>query len=239
MKKVNSILLLLFILGCYNTPNSFAQFAIVKDSIRGEVQAYTQFRGSDSFSLNIPNNSVVYLYPRSADIEPWRYAVYYKPGGETQDVYIREDYLFNVDELDLIDTERLSSHGQISFKNDSIRVVVSTSNIVFGDKSIKLAQNGRFSVDGKNTYGAYRSFPKVGYRSIVVTINGRNYSVPKKQLNYLFAPSLIDTTVYVDPNTGIIYVVATNGDTNAIYYALWSVDKKGNSNVFVKDWRIM
>lgn len=238
MKKISSVLFILLILGCYS-PTIHAQFAIVKDSIRGETPALERLKGNTNPRINILNNSVVYMYPRNADIEPWRYVDYFKSGGNSERVYIHSNFLVNVDNFEIIESERLSSHGSISFKNDSIRVAISLSNISPNDKSLKIGQGGKFFINGRQTYGANNTLPRFGYQSIVVTLKGKRYILPKEQINFLFAPSLVDTTVYYDHDSGIVYIMANNGEADNTYHVLWTIDKKGQSNVFVKSWNIL
>lgn len=233
MKRIHFILYLFLSLSFY-TQSSFAQFAIVKDSIRGATNLYERTADKGQIKAAMPNGSVVYLYPRDMDILPWRYVDYYLPEGGVERGFVNGDFIEDIRELELVEVERLSAHGSITFRSDSsaVRVVVSTGNVVKGDNTISL-KDGRYMVGDKRAMGVFNSFPTQRYQSITATIKGRTVSVSRTLLNYLFEPDLENTAAFYDAATKTVYITSINGSATNSYNVVWAVPSNGKASVYV------
>ncbi len=237
MKRVYLFLCVFFSLSLYAQTES-AQFAIVKDSIRGSAKLYERMADEGQVKATMPNGSVLFLYQADRDVLPWRKADYYTATGDIESGYVNSNFTEDVRDQELIEVERLSAHGNISFRNDSIRVVVSTSNVAAGDRTIKEGADGRRMVGTKQAMGVVNSFPTRRYQSIVVTVKGRSTTIPRSLFDYLFEPILENTSVFYDPISRMVYISATNGSGSAVYNVLWSVDNRGKSQVYVRSGQL-
>ena len=216
----------------------YAQFAVAHDTIRGHVDFLPRL-GDFSHAKSIPNDSVFYLFPPDKDIEPWRYLGYFSSSEKIERGYVSMSKLMRVDDFEMIDVERLSSHGTVSFKNENVRVNVSVTSISPSDRSIKRTDSGSYTIHGKAVKGvATNDSPKLRYQSMTVTIKGRAISVPSKLYEYLLEPDITAMEVYYNHKKDIVYIVANNGGTEAYYNALWVVSRKGLTEVYVLDPRI-
>lgn len=234
MKKAYTILLITLIMSFCGS-NAFAQFVVAKDTIRGRID-FSPRLGDFNHMTQVPNDSVFYMFPPDKEIDPWRYVDFYTPSREIKRGYIHGTKLMRIDDYDIVEVERLSSHGAIFFKNDDVRVSVTIAKVASNDTSIKQNANGSYSVNGKNARGILRgAFPKLRYQSISVTIKGKTIVLSKKMFDHLFEPEIDNMAVYYNPETSVVYIVTNNGGIEAYYSALWTVSPKGASSVYIFD----
>lgn len=234
MKKSYIVLLMMIILSLYGD-KVFAQFVVAQDTIRGRID-FCPRPGDFNNMTVVPNDSVFYLFPPDKEIEPWRYVDFYTPSREIKRGYILGNNLMRVDDYDIVEVERLSSHGTISFKNDDVRVNITVSRIAPNDPSIKQSVNGNYIVNGKPAKGATRNiYPKLRYQSISITINGKIIILPKNRYEHLFEPEIDNMAVYYNPEKSIVYILTNNGGTDAYYTALWTISPKGATSVYIFD----
>jgi hypothetical protein len=235
MKHIYVTLLTVLALSFYSTEAS-AQFIVAQDTIRGSVD-FSPRLGDLNNSINVPNDSVFYMFPVDVATEPWRYVDYYLPSRTTKSGYIRDRKLMRIDDYDMIEVERLSSHGAITFKNDDVRVSITISPVTAKDTAIKKNASGNgYTVNGKPAKGVARGqSPQLKYQSISVTIKGRNIVFPKSVYEHLLDPEIDNMAVYYNADKSIVYISANNGGTAAYYNALWSVSPKGVANVYIFD----
>ena len=234
MKKTYTILLMLFFLSAF-AYNASAQFVVAQDTIRGRID-FSPRLGDLNNTTIVPNDSVFYMFPPTPETDPWRYVDYYLPSRDTKSGYIQGTKLMRVDDYDIVEVERLSSHGTISFKNDNVRVHIAVANVTSKDTSVKLGNNGGYTVNGKSAKGTSRwAAPKLRYQSISVTIKGKNIIFPKKVYEYLFEPEIDNMVVYYNEPKDIVYIVANNGSANNYYQAMWQVSPRGVANVYIFD----
>lgn len=233
MKKTCTILLTLLLSFCGQ--DVFAQFVVAQDTIRGEI-TFCPRLGDFTNAIKVPNDSVFYMFPPDLTIDPWRYVRYYTPSREIQTGYIRGNRLMRIDDYDIVEVERLSSQGTISFKDDAVRVAISASPVTTKDTYIKQNSNGSYTVNGKLAKGIVRNVaPKIKYNSITVTIEGRTFTIPKRMHEHLLNPDIENTVVYYNADKKTVYINANNGGVNAFYTALWIINPKGIKNVYVFD----
>ena len=83
-------------------------------------------------------------------------------------------------------------------------------------------------IDGKRAQGTDTSFiPEDHYKSIIVTINGKNVSIPKSAYDDLYQVWVYpyNNTVYYDKEDDILYIIAHNGDGAYVYEVCWQIVK--------------
>lgn len=212
-----------------------AQFIIAQDTIRGRVDFCP--RPSDfNNAIQVPNDSVFYLYPVDLEIDPWRYVAFYDANRNIKKGYIRGTDLMRVDDYEIVEVGKISAYGTVFFKNDDIRVDISVKQVASNDNTIKQDSHGNFYVKGKEAKGISRwASPKLRYQSISVTIKGKKIVFPQKVYEHLFNPALENMVVYYNPEKSTVYIIADNGGNDAFYRAMWVVTPKGVSNVYVFD----
>ncbi|MFV0419040.1 MAG: hypothetical protein ACK5KT_09960 [Dysgonomonas sp.] len=234
MRKTYIILLIGITLSLYGH-NAFAQFIVAQDTVRGRID-FCPRPGDFNNMTVVPNDSVFYMFPPDKEIDPWRYVDFYTPSRTIKRGYILSTNLMRVDDYDIVEVERLSSHGAISFKNDDVRVNIAVAKVTPNDTSIKQNPGGRYVVKGKYAKGIIRgSFPKLRYQSISVTIKGKTIILPKNTYEHLFEPEIDNMVVYYNAEKSIVYIVTNNGGIDAYYSALWAVSSKGASSVYIFD----
>lgn len=234
MKKIYIILLTTIFLSVF-TQNTLAQFIVAQDTIRGRVD-FCLRPGDFNNSIAVPNDSVFYMLPPDKEIDPWRYVSFYTPSRSIERGYIHGAHLMRIDDYDIVEVERLSSHGSISFKNEDVRVQITTANISDKDRFIKHLDSGEYSVNGRIAKGVTRwASPKVRYQSISVSIKGKHIYFPKKVYEYFLNPDIENMVVYYNPNKETVYINTNNGEPYAQYNVLWVVSPKGVVNPYVLD----
>ncbi|MDR2955754.1 MAG: hypothetical protein LBV43_11800 [Prevotella sp.] len=234
MKRIFTILSILAI-SLFYSHNLSAQFIVAKDTIRGRID-FTPRLGDLDKAIPIPNDSVFYMFPPDREIDPWRNVDYYMPNRNIISGYIMGTKFMRVDDYDVIEVEKLSSHGTVSFKNEDVRILIAVANITSKDTSIKQDNFGGYTVNGKQAKGIVRhTAPKLRYQSISVTIKGKSIPIPKKVYEHLLEPEIENMVVYYNPEKTIVYIVVNNGGLDAFYQALWAVSPNGVSNPYIFD----
>lgn len=231
MRRTYTILLTFLSLFFYEQ-SIYAQFVVARDTIRGRID-FCPRPGDLTNGTLVPNDSVFYMYPPDLEIDPWRYVDYYTPLRTTERGYIRGTDLMRIDDYEMIEVEKLSAHGTISFRDKDVRVNVAVTPVRSGNSSIK--QTGKdYTINGKPVKGVAKGeSPKLKYQSISVTIKGKNVIFPRKVYEHLLEPEIDNMAVYYNPEKQLVYIVANNGEGSSFYRALWVVSPKGVANVYV------
>jgi len=175
------------------------------------------------------------MYPPDLEIDPWRYVDFYTPSRTTERGYIKGTDLMRIDDYEMIEVERLSAHGSVSFKDKDVRVNVSVTPVT--SKNTAIVYNGReYLINGKPVKGTARGVsPTLKYQSISVSIKGRNIIFPRKVYEHLLEPEIDNMAVYYNPEKQTVYILADNGGVSAFYRVLWVVSSKGVANVYIYD----
>ena len=81
-------------------------------------------------------------------------------------------------------------------------------------------------IDGKRAQGA-DFIPEDHYKSIIVTINGKNVSIPKSAYDDLYQVAMYteNNAVYYDKEEDTIYIIAHNGSGAYAYEVCWQIVK--------------
>lgn len=234
MKKNYIILLISFILSLYGH-NMFAQFVVAYDTIRGRID-FCPRPGDLKNAVEVPNDSVFYMFPPDKEIDPWRYVDFYTPSRTIERGYILGTNLMRIDDYEIVEVERLYSHGAIAFKNDDIRINIAVSKVSPDDKSIKHNLSGSYTVNGKLAKGVKQGiFPKLRYQSISVIIKGKVIALPKNIYEHLFEPEIDNMVVYYNSEKSIVYIVTNNGGIDSYYSALFTVSLQQKPSVYIFD----
>lgn len=234
MKKGYITLLTTFFLSTFAN-NTFAQFVVASDTIRGNID-FCQRPGDLNNTIVVPNDSVFYMFSPDKEIDPWRYVDFYLPSRSTKSGYIKGTNLMRIDDYDVVEVERLSSNGTISFKNEDVKILVSVTDVSDKDTPIKYLTNGGCTVNGKQAKGVAKwGKAKTRYQSISVAFKGKNIVFPKSVYEHLLNPELEDMVIYYNPAKDLIYINADNGSTNAPYTVLWLVSTKGVGSPYIFD----
>lgn len=233
MKRTYTILLTILILFLYKQ-DIFAQFVVAQDTLKGSID-FTPRLGDLTHRILVPNDSVFYMYPADLEIDPWRYVDYYTPSRTIERGYIRGRNLMRVDDYEMIEVEKLSANGSVSFRDKDVRVNVSVASV--NPKNTAMVQRGKgYVINGKPVMGIGKNeSPKLKYQSISVTIKGRSIVFPKKVYEHLLEPEIDNMAVYYNAAKQTVYIMANNGGTAAPYNVLWVVSPKGVTNVYVFD----
>lgn len=230
MKKTYTILLISFVLSLCGE-KAYAQFVLAQDTIRGRIDFAS--RPNDTNNLvTIPNDSVFYMLPVDLSIDPWRQVYQYLPDRSVKKGYIESTKLMRVDDYDIVEVERLSAHGAIYFRNNAVRITMSVAPAT----SLNKGSDGVYRVNGKIARGVGSwGTPKLCYKAITVSINGRNIPVPKRIYEHLLEPDIENMVVYYNPQKETVYIHVNNGGNTAPYTALITVSIRGALSPYIFD----
>ena len=93
----------------------------------------------------------------------------------------------------------------------------------------KHKEYSEYIIDGKRVQGLDNDefLPKDHYKSITVTINGKNVPIPKSAYDDLYEIGIWDTNnfAYYDKEDDILYIIAHNGDGANAYEVCWQIVK--------------
>ena len=224
----------LFILFLLLTTNAFAQgpfgdYAVVKDK-----DGYVNIRAKESIKSKIvgtlPNNTLVYgLFDTTHD--------------ETG-----EEIFFNWIAVDkgYVHKSRLKKISDFR----AIEVKVQGNSIIFDDKDVKVTiTKQKFDktkhkitkkehdgwteliIDGKAIYGIDiyggndDSLPEDHYKSITVTMKGKNVPIPKSAYDDLYQIFYFSSSVYYDKEAEALYILAHNSENASAYEVCWQIVK--------------
>ena len=224
------LLILFFLL----TTNAFAQgpfgdYAVVKDK-----DGYVNIRAKENVKSKIvgtlPNNTLVYgLFDTTQD--------------ETG-----EEIFFNWIAVDkgYVHKSRLKKISDFR----AIEVKVQGNSIIFDDKDVKVTiTKQKFDktkhkitkkehdgwteliIDGKAIYGIDiyggndDSLPEDHYKSITVTMKGKNVPIPKSAYDDLYQIFYFSSSVYYDKEAEALYILAHNSENASAYEVCWQIVK--------------
>ena len=219
----------LFILFLLLTTNTFAQgpfgdYAVVKDK-----DGYVNIRAKENVKSKIvgtlPNNTLVYaLFDTTED--------------ETG-----EEIFFNWIAVDkgYVHKSRLKK----IFDFRAIEGKVQGNSVVYDDKDVKVTiTKQKFDktkhkiiikkhkyyeeliIDGKIPQGA-AFIPENHYKSIIVTMKGKDVPIPKSAYDDLYEIGIWDTNnfAYYDKEDDVLYIIAHNGNGAFSYKVCWQIVK--------------
>ena len=217
-----------FVLCLFISINAFAQgpfgdYAVVKDK-----DGYVNIRAKENVKSKIvgtlPNNTLIYNFLNNEDIPNPSNWVYEKNG------YIHKSRLKKINEFPSIGKGKEQGNS-ITIAGKGISVTISTQKFDKTKHKITKKKHKYYEeliIDGKSAQGTDTSFiPENHYKSIIVTINGKNVSIPKSAYDDLYEVAMYtdNNAVYYDKEEDTIYIIAHNGSGAYAYEVCWQIVK--------------
>ena len=223
------LLILFFLL----TTNAFAQgpfgdYAVVKDK-----DGYVNIRAKESVKSKIvgtlPNNTLVYTLFDTTEDETgeeiffnWLYV------GKG---YVHKSRLKMIGEFPSIGKGKEQGNS-ITIAGKGISVTLTQQKFDKTKHKITKKKHKEYSeyiIDGKRAQGLDGDLflPEDHYKSIIVTINGKNVSIPKSAYDDLYEVAMYtdNNAVYYDKEEDTIYIIAHNGSGAFSYEVCWQIVK--------------
>ena len=218
-------LLILFLL---LTTKAFAQgpfgdYAVVKDK-----DGYVNIRAKESVKSKIvgtlPNNTLIYTFFDDDEPNPSNW-VYEKNG------YIHKSRLKKINEFPSIGKGKEQGNS-ITIAGKGISVTLTQQKFDKTKHKITKKKHKEYSeyiIDGKSAQGLDGDLflPEDHYKSIIVTINGKNVPIPKSAYDDLYEVAMYtdNNAVYYDKEEDTIYIIAHNGSGAFSYEVCWQIVK--------------
>ena len=222
------LLILFFLL----TTNAFAQgpfgdYAVVKDK-----DGYVNIRAKESVKSKIvgtlPNNTLVYTLFDTTEDETGEEIFFNWIAVDKG--YVHKSRLKMIYEFPSIGKGKEQGNS-ITIAGKGISVTISTQKFDKTKHKITKKKHKYYEeliIDGKRAQGTDTSFiPENHYKSIIVTINGKNVSIPKSAYDDLYEVAMYteNNAVYYDKEEDTIYIIAHNGSGAYAYEVCWQIVK--------------
>ena len=216
----------LFILFLLLTTNAFAQsplgdYAVVKDkdgyvNIRAEENVKSKIVGT------LPNNTLVYgFFDKEFNPTNWI---------EVDKGYVHQSRLKKI--FDFRAIEGKVQGNSIIFDDKDVKVTITKQK--FDKTKHKITKKGQGSyeqliIDGKEIiYGESGSLTQDHYKSITVTMKGKNVPIPKSaydDLHGILYDRYLNRFIYYDEEAEALYIYAVNGEAGLAYQVCWQIVK--------------
>ena len=222
-KNLMKHLMILFIL---LTTNSFAQgplgdYAVVKDK-----DGYVNIRAKESVKSKIvgtlPNNTLVYgFFDKEYNPTNWI---------EVDKGYVHQSRLKKISDFRAIEVK--VQGNSIIFDDKDVKVTITKQK--FDKTKHKITKKGQGSyeqliIDGKEIiYGESGSLTQDHYKSITVTMKGKNVPIPKSaydDLHGILYDRYLNRFIYYDEEAEALYIYAVNGEAGLAYQVCWQIVK--------------
>ena len=216
------LLILFFLL----TTNAFAQtplgdYAVVKDK-----DGYVNIRAKENVKSKIvgtlPNNTLVYgFFDKEFNPTNWI---------EVDKGYVHQSRLKRI--FDFRAIEGKVQGNSVIFDDKDVKVTITKQK--FDKTKHKITKKGQGSyeqliIDGKEIiYGESGSLTQDHYKSITVTINGKNVPIPKSaydDLHGILYDRYLNRFIYYDEEAEALYIYAVNGEAGLAYQVCWQIVK--------------
>ena len=216
----------LFILFFLLTTNAFAQgpygdYAVVKDkdgyvNIRAKENAKSKIVGT------LPANTLVNVYFWEDEPTPPNWIAVDKG-------YVHKSRLKMISEFPSIGKGKEQGNS-ITIAGKGISVTLTKQPFDKTKHKItkkKHKEYNEYIIDGKRAQGLDGDLflPEDHYKSIIVTINGKNVSIPKSAYDDLYQVAMYteNNAVYYDKEEDTIYIIAHNGSGAFSYEVCWQI----------------
>ena len=213
------LLILFFLL----TTNVFAQgpsgdYAVVKDK-----DGYVNIRAKENVKSKIvgtlPNNTLVYgFFDKEFNPTNWI---------EVDKGYVHQSRLKKI--FDFRAIEGKVQGNSIVFDDKDVKVTITKQK--FDKTKHKITKKGQGSyeqliIDGKEIiYGWDGSLAQDHYKSITVTMKGKNVPIPKSAYDDLYGIFYLNRSIYYDEEAEALYIYADNGEAGLAYEVCWQIVK--------------
>ena len=219
-KNLMKHLMILFIL---LTTNAFAQgpsgdYAVVKDK-----DGYVNIRAKENVKSKIvgtlPNNTLVYgFFDKEFNPTNWI---------EVDKGYVHQSRLKKI--FDFRAIEGKVQGNSVIFDDKDVKVTITKQK--FDKTKHKITKKGQGSyeqliIDGKEIiYGWDGSLAQDHYKSITVTMKGKNVPIPKSAYDDLYGIFYLNRSIYYDEEAEALYIYADNGEAGLAYEVCWQIVK--------------
>ena len=218
----------LFILFLLLTTNAFAQgpfgdYAVVKDK-----DGYVNIRAKESVKSKIvgtlPNNTLVYgFFDKEYNPTNWI---------EVDKGYVHQSRLKRISDFPSI---KVKVQGNtITFEDKEVSVTITKQKFDKTKHKITKKKHDGWTeliIDGKAIYGIDiyggndDSLPEDHYKSITVTMKGKNVPIPKSAYDDLYQIFYFSSSVYYDKEAEALYILAHNSENASAYEVCWQIVK--------------
>ena len=217
-------LLILFLL---LSTNAFAQgpigdYAVVKDK-----DGYVNIRAKENVKSKIvgtlPNNTLVYgFFDKEYNPTNWI---------EVDKGYVHQSRLKRI--FDFRAIEGKVQGNSIIFDDKDVKVTITKQKFDKTKHKITKKDQGSYDqliIDGKEiygieVYGGDDSLPEDHYKSITVTMKGKNVPIPKSAYDDLYQIFYFSSSVYYDKEAEALYILAHNSENASAYEVCWQIVK--------------
>ena len=216
------LLILFFLL----TTNAFAQgpfgdYAVVKDK-----DGYVNIRAKENVKSKIvgtlPNNTLVYgFFDKEYNPTNWI---------EVDKGYVHQSRLKKI--FDFRAIEGKVQGNSVIFDDKDVKVTITKQK--FDKTKHKITKKGQGSyeqliIDDKEIiYGWVGSLAQDHYKSITVTMKGKNVPIPKSaydDLHGILYDRYLNRFIYYDEEAEALYIYAVNGEAGLAYQVCWQIVK--------------
>ena len=217
----------LFILFLLLTTNAFAQgpfgdYAVVKDK-----DGYVNIRAKENVKSKIvgtlPNNTLVYgFFDKEFNPTNWI---------EVDKGYVHQSRLKRI--FDFRAIEGKEQGNSVIFDDKDVKVTITKQKFDKTKHKITKKEHDGWTeliIDGKKIYGIEiyggdDSLPQDHYKSITVTMKGKNVPIPKSAYDDLYQIFYFNRLIYYDEEAEALYIFANNGDAGLAYQVCWQIVK--------------
>ena len=217
----------LFILFLLLTTNAFAQgpfgdYAVVKDK-----DGYVNIRAKENVKSKIvgtlPNNTLVYgFFDKEYNPTNWI---------EVDKGYVHQSRLKRI--FDFRAIEGKEQGNSVIFDDKDVKVTITKQKFDKTKHKITKKEHDGWTeliIDGKKIYGIEiyggdDSLPQDHYKSITVTMKGKNVPIPKSAYDDLYQIFYFNRLIYYDEEAEALYIFANNGDAGLAYQVCWQIVK--------------
>ena len=220
----------LFILFLLLSTNAFAQgpfgdYAVVKDK-----DGYVNIRAKESVKSKIvgtlPNNTLVYTLFDTTEDETGEEIFFNWIAVDKG--YVHKSRLKKIYEFPSIGKGKEQGNS-ITIAGKGISVTLTKQPFDKTKHKITKKKHKDYEeliIDGKSAQGA-DFIPEDHYKSIIVTINGKNVPIPKSAYDDLYQVAMYteNNAVYYDKEEDTIYIIAHNGSGAYAYEVCWQIVK--------------
>ena len=213
----------LFILFFLLTTNAFAQglfgdYAVVKDK-----NGYVNIRAKENVKSKIvgtlPNNTLVYgFFDKEFNPTNWI---------EVDKGYVHQSRLKKI--FDFRAIEGKVQGNSVVYDDKDVKVTITKQK--FDKTKHKITKKGQGSyeqliIDGKEIiYGWDGSLAQDYYKSITVTMKGKNVPIPKSAYDDLYQIIYFSESIYYDEEAEALYIFAHNSEAGLSYQVCWQIVK--------------
>ena len=217
----------LFILFFLLTTNAFAQgpygdYAVVKDK-----DGYVNIRAKENVKSKIvgtlPNNTLVYgFFDKEFNPTNWI---------EVDKGYVHQSRLKKI--FDFRAIEGKVQGNSVIFDDKDVKVTITKQKFDKTKHKITKKDQGSYDqliIDGKEIYGIEiyggdDSLPEDHYKSITVTMKGKNVPIPKSAYDDLYQIFYFNRFIFYDEEAEALYIFANNSDASWAYLVCWQIVK--------------